>query len=153
MNKRIVRLALVTAVVLAAGLLSSCRSLNVGSSSSQQKAVDVVVLFHGAAPEVVPLFRKGDKLKIRDSGSVIGVIDRIETTATLEPTPNAKGELVAAVVPGQIDVLLTVKGTPVAAPDAYRFSGERIYVNQDIKLITPLVSFQGTVVSIRETGQ
>jgi hypothetical protein len=152
-KKRILGLAAVTALLLCAVPVAGCHSVGVGAGSGERRAVEVVVVFHGAPLEVVKQFRVGDTLKVKDTGSVIGQISAVTTTDTIQPTPDASGLLVAAVVPGQIDVLLTVKATPTVTPDSYRFSGERVYVNQDIKFVTPLVSFTGTVLSIRETGQ
>ena len=154
MTRRI--LALAIAVVLVAGVstIVGCKRLQSAAKPSGQRTdVRLQLVMRGANLGLERQFKTGDMLRMKETGSVIGKIASVATTPTLDSVPTAEGKLVASVVPNEQDILFEVTGTAVPGDDGYRFDGERVWVNQDVKLVSPFVSFGAQVLSIEETGK
>jgi hypothetical protein len=153
-NRRILTLVVAVALMLAGSQIAGCRRLRAATTPSGQSGnVVVTVVVKAATPGLETEFKSGDLVRIKASGSTIGSITSITTTPTLDTVGTSDGRLVAAEVPNQEDILLKIAGTAVQGDDAFRFSGERVWVNQDINFISPFVSFTGTVLEIKPAGK
>jgi hypothetical protein len=153
-NRRMLALAIAAALVFAGVQLTGCSRLRAAAGpSGTASPVEVTVVIKGAMPGLEKQFKTGDAIRIKASGHTIGNLSSIGTTATLDSVGTADGKLVAAAVPNEEDITLQIAGSAVQGDDAYRFDGERVWVNQDLNLISPFVSFTGSVIDIKETGK
>jgi hypothetical protein len=153
-KRRLLTLVLVAAVLVAGSQIVGCRRLRgAGAPSGQPAKVELTFIVTEADPALVKAFRIGDPVRIKDTGSLLGKITAVEATPMLQPTPTAAGQLVAAEVPDQVDIRVTVAGSPVMTQDGYRFDGEPVWVNSDFKLVSTLAYCEAKVLSIKETGK
>lgn len=156
MNRRVLALALV-AIVLVAGLqLTGCTRLGLrGAKGASGPKTDVQLTFLVPAsdPGLVKSFRIGDPVRMKDTGNLLGKITAVEASPTLLPTPTSDGRVVASAVPDQVDIRVTVAGSPTLAQDGYRFDGEPVWVNSDLKLVSTLTYCEAKVLSITEAGK
>lgn len=154
MKKRIVTLAVVLACVLAGSQLTGCSRLRAAARPAGSASdVTVTAVIKASPLGLEKEIHVGDTVRVKDSGSTIGKVASVTTSPTLDSVGTADGRLVAAVVPNEEDIWLTVAGSAVPGDDGYRFSGERVWVNQDVKMITPFAFFTGTVTDIKETSK
>lgn len=156
MNRRAIALTLAAVLIVAGVQLAGCTRLGLrrGAGNSGAKTnVELTFLVAAADPGLVKAFRIGDPVRIKDTGSLLGKITAVESTPTRMPTPTADGKLVAADVPNQVDIRVTVAGSPTIALDGYRFDGEPVWVNSDMKLVSTLAYCEAKVASITEAGK
>jgi hypothetical protein len=143
--------------VVVAGLqLTGCTRLGLHGSKGSSGAktnVQLTFLVPAADPGLVNGFRVGDQVRIKDTGSVLGKITAVDASPTLIPTPTSDGRVVASAVPDQVDIRVTVAGSPTLAQDGYRFDGDPVWVNSDLKLVSTLTYCEAKVLSITEAGK
>jgi hypothetical protein len=153
-KNRILTLAVIAVVLLAGAQLVGCTRLKAatGGSPGTPATVTMQVVVRGATPGIATQIHAGDVLRVKDTGSDVGTVQSVSTTPTLQAVPTAQGTLVASPVPNQEDIMLTIKGNAKAVNAGYTFDGESILVNQDVKFVTPLVTFTGSVLSIEGAG-
>lgn len=150
MDKRI--LTSMLAFLLAVVPLAGCRRAAIGGSSAAPEDVEVVAVVRSEVPGLLRQFHAGDTVKSKESGSLIGTIASVSSTPTLVAVPTAEGRLVEAPSPNQNDITVRIKGRAVMTPTGYTFDGFHLYVTDAVKLMSPYVLFDASVLSIRKAG-
>ncbi len=143
-------LVLITTAALAAGCSGTASTGGGGDGSAE--AVEVCIFVRGALPEVADSFVLGQEVRVKDTATVVGEITGVEITPSLMPVPTAEGELRAAESPVFMDVELTIRGEAVVSDSGYSFGGTNLYINNDIKYLTPYTLFGGVITSIEVVG-
>lgn len=140
-------LSVAMAVVLLGSACSSGKSD--GAAPAQPAAGDrvrTIVLVEDVRPDTAASVKVGDAVRIRDTKGVLGTVEAIEATAAMEYVETGEGAVVYAVVPEVTDLRISVVGDAVTTESGIRFGNEPVYVNDELKLITPLTYLRGTVV-------
>ena len=141
--------AALAVTVMVAGVAGCAKkSSKSAASSGQTQAVRVVVIAEPDVPEIAYALRPGQVLRVKTTGLTVGTIASVDVTADLVAVPDALGRL--HVVPSPVDkeVRLVVDGQATSSGGAYFFPGGQLYVSTDIEMITQVVDFTGSIVSI-----
>lgn len=141
----------VIAIALSLAVLAAAGCSNTGSPAgvtSDTRKVVVEMLVQDVLPEVGASFAAGQEVRAKDTGTVVGTIAAIERVPAVKPVPTAEGELNAADSPVAEDVRLTIEGECVVSDAGYSFGGTYLYVNNEIKYLTPYTLFNGVIISI-----
>lgn len=149
-----IRRSLFIAVLALAVLTLSACSGDAGpvGGATGTRAVTVEMLIQDVLPEVGASFAEGQTVRAKDTGTVVGTITAIERVPAASSVPTAEGELKAADSPLTEDVRLTIEGECVVSDAGYSFGGTYLYVNNEIKYLTPYTLFSGIITSIETVG-
>jgi hypothetical protein len=140
----------IVAVALLAGLASGCtkKAPKGAQSGGQTQAMQVVVVADPDVPEVAYALKPGQVLHVKTTGVTIGTIVSAEVTPALVAVPDSSGRLHAVPSPVAKEVRLVLDGTASTSGGAYFFPGGQLYVSADVELVTQVVDFMGSIVSI-----
>ncbi|MBN2848987.1 MAG: DUF4330 domain-containing protein [Coriobacteriia bacterium] len=122
-------------------------------TSEETQDVELVILIRAAQPEIADSFEVGQQVRVKDTGTVLGEITEVTVEGSLAATPDAEGELHASRSPVLSDIRLTVRGEAVVSESGYRFGSQYVYVNNDIKYLTPFVQFSGILTRMQAVGE
>jgi hypothetical protein len=143
-------LALVFAcTVLAAAAAGGCAATVPGDLAP----VTVVVTGRLMQPEFETAFVPGSVLRVADSGAEIGAIVSVEATPSAVRFLIADGTTVERPSPLLRDYRITLVGTAKAVEGGYLFPGGRLALGKDVLMGTKLISFTGSVTSVRAKGE
>ncbi len=150
--KRGILAGLAVGLLLAGALLQGCARLGATSArSSRQRDIRLQLKIAEADPLLANGLRTGDAVRFKETGGTLGTISSVTTTPSVKSVPTADGRLVEAEVPNQLDIVIMVAGSAVSRDDGYRFDGQAVRVNDELKLVTPLTYCKAVVISIEET--
>ncbi len=141
--------ALLTLVALT---VTGCSGPEAATSVTTQD-VELVIFIRAAQPEIADSFEVGQQVRAKDTGVVLGEITDVIAEGSLAATPDSEGELHASRSPVLSDIRITVRGQAVVDESGYRFGGQYIYVNNDIKYLTPFVQFSGIITRMQTVGE
>lgn len=96
--------------------------------------------------------RVGDSVRDRETKALLGTIESVEASVARRPVETAEGGIVFSEVPEARDVRVVVRGKASVADSGVRFGGFTIYMNDEVKLVTPLLYFRSKVVAIEPIG-
>ncbi len=102
------------------------------------------------SPEVAKAIEVGDLIREKTSGSDIGKITSIETTAALRIVPTDDGRLVATSSPYYKDVFIDVEGEGVFTSRGLKVGGAILLVGNPVEFATQKATFRGTVINFKK---
>ncbi len=137
------------AVVVLAGCSKGTKSSGLAGGSQH---VTTIMVAQQVNPDVVGSFKVGDQLRHKDSGAVIGTIESVTTSPTVQAVPTAGGDLKASASPVIVDVRMKIAGDANVTDKGVSFSGTYLYANEIDRFLTKNVQFDGLVVSITPGG-
>ena len=137
-------------LVLAAALsVTGCGAKSAKTTAGGTKSIVLRVLVdrvpHGVADSLV----KGQPVRLRTTGAVLGTIESVEVTADPTAFPDSRGMLIESPSPLADQIVLTLKGTAVVSESGFRVGGGNIYVSGDDEFVTPTTILRGSIVSMR----
>ncbi len=142
---------LLAAVALLAALpLAGCSRASKGSAGggAAQPATTIMVA-QQINPAVVPQFKVGEEVRNKDSGVVIGTIESVTASPTVQAVPTAAGNLKSAASPIYVDVRLKIAGDAAFTDKGILFGGTYVYANEIDRFLTRSVQFDGLVVIVQ----
>jgi hypothetical protein len=119
------------------------------SESATQAPVELKLLVRNATPPIEESFLVGDVVRIKDTGTELGEITDVEVEPTRQAVPDSEGMLNEARSPILVDIVLTIEGEASVSERGYRFGNQLVYINNDIRYLTPLVQFGGIITEMR----
>lgn len=142
--------SIVLAAVLGAALiLAGCgKSASTSGSPAATREMRVVIVSIPDVPEAVYAFKTGETVRVRSTGVVVGTIDSIEITPTVEAAPLPNGHLVVSPSPMNKEARLVITGRAEVRQGAYIFPGGQLWVTPEEDFITQTVQFKAAIVSI-----
>ncbi len=149
------RILIATLIVLAFAL-SGCggsTSGTGGTAEPQLQNVELVMLIRAAQPEIGDSFKQGQPVRVKDTGTLLGEITDVRVEESLAAIPDAQGELHAARSPVLVDIWITIEGQANVSDSGFQFGSEYVYVNNDIRYLTPLAQFAGIITRMKVAGQ
>lgn len=150
MRRIITVIVAVLAVSVMLGAVAGCTKKSSKSTvaSGQTQPMRVVVVAKPDVPEVAYALKPGQVLRVKTTGVIVGTIASADVTPALVAVPDALGRLHAVPSPVDREVRLVVNGQATSSGGAYFFPGGQLYVSTDIELVTQVVDFTGSIVSI-----
>lgn len=150
--KRFLTTVLFSAAVLSLLVLPGCSSGGSegsgGATAAVTETVELVLLAREAQPEVGESFEPGQPVRIKDTGTLLGEIVDVRVEGSAEAVPTSEGELVEQQSPVEVDVYLTVEGEATVSDAGFKFGNEFVYVNNDVKYLTPFTQFGGIILEM-----
>lgn len=122
-------------------------------TSAETRDVELVIFIRAAQPEIADSFELGQQVRAKDTGTVLGEITDVTVEGSLAATPDSEGELHASRSPVLSDIRITVRGQAVVDESGYRFGSQYMYVNNDIRYLTPFVQFAGIITRMQAVGE
>jgi len=146
---------LVAALLLLSVALTGCGgpATTPGTAPGEVQDVELVMLIRAAQPEIGSSFEAGQPVRVKDTGTLLGEITDVRIEQSVSAIPDAQGELHAAESPVLVDIWLTVRGQATVSDAGYRFGSEYVYVNNDIRYLTPLAQFAGIITEMQVVGR
>ncbi len=144
--------AAVFALVSLAGC-SSGESTGGGTDTAATEKVELVLFVREAQPEVADSFEVGQPLRVKDTGTLLGEITDVRSEGSRTAVPDAQGELHEQPSPVEVDIWLTVEGEAVVSDAGFKFGNEFVYVNNDVKYLTPFTQFGGIILEMNVAGE
>lgn len=151
-SKLVIALVLV-ALVLATAVAAGCGGGG-GAPSPQatMSEVRVTLLVREIDEGYGSQLRVGDSVRDRETKALLGTIESVEASMARRPVETAEGEVVFSEVPDALDMRVVVRGKASVSDAGVRFGGFAVYMNDEVKLVTPLLYFRSKVVAIEPIG-
>ena len=138
----------VIALGVALGGCSRASSSAPAATAGAAKPVIVQLLVKAVPHGVGDSIEKGQSIKVKSTGVVVGTIESVEVTPTADANPDSKGTLVESPSPVTDQIVVTIKGTAVVSETGFRFGNGNLYVNSENEYLTPTTILHGFIVSI-----
>lgn len=160
MSRSLRTAALMTVFALAAFSLVACgprepaapSGNGVAPAEPEVRKARITMVSRSAPPEVAASLKKGQRVRLRDSGQLVGEIVSVETTDTKMAVSTSDGRLVVTPSPLYDDVTLVVEAEVQVSENGIHLGRVPMLVGSDTKYLTPYTVFGAMIVAVEPEG-